>query len=506
MKQRTHIYITLILLLASVNSIFGQDADSLFNARKAKAEQAVMALASDPTFSEAVLGICVTTGYGENLAEHNSRIKLVPASNMKLITTGAAIHTLGKTFRYETRLGYKGKIENGTLKGNLYIIGGGDPTLGSKDTIATSLETTFSQWKQILEKEGIHKIEGHIIGDGRHFDGMSEEGSWVWEDIGTYFGTGSSALMFYENMQSFAVSAGESVGAPVNIAPHYPHTPWMEFRYNCTTGEKGTGDMLYMYTSDLAPVAEIRGTFGVDKGRKQLDCSNKYAEYTCASYFTDWLKKKGISCTLGAGDSKFQTTWMNDEPADSLTIIGSTASPDLKRIIYTTNHASNNLYAETLFRTLGKSLTGSASYESSAEAMVSTLKKMGLDTSKGLHMKDGSGLSRKNYVSADFFCRFLEAMMHSPEFEEYVNSLPSPGDNGTLQYNMKNYPAELRSRLKVKSGSMNGIRCYSGYVIPSEGTKDETIIFSILTNNCTAPTWKVRQMLDKLMATLAELN
>ena len=97
-------------------------------------------------------------------------------------------------------------------------------------------------------------------------------------------------------------------------------------------------------------------------------------------------------------------------------------------------------------------------------------------------------------------------MMHSPEFEEYVKSLPSPGGNGTLQLNMKNYPAELRSRLKVKSGSMNGIRCYSGYIIPSEGTKDETIIFSILTSNCTAPTWKVRQMLDKLMAALAELN
>ena len=378
--------------------------------------------------------------------------------------------------------------------------------MGSKDTIATPLEQTFGQWKQLLEKEGINKIEGHIIGDGRYFDGMPEEGSWVWEDIGTYFGTGSSALMFYENMQSFAVGAGETVGSPINIAPHYPATPWMEFRYNCTTGEKGTGDKLFMYTSDLAPIAEIRGTFAVDRGRKQLDCSNKFAEYTCASYFIDWLKRNGVSCTLGAGDSKFQTEWLKNEPGDSLMIIGSTTSPELERIIFTTNHASNNLYAETLFRTLGKSLTGSASYESSAEAMVRTLKGMGLDTSKGLHMKDGSGLSRKNYVSADFFCRFLEIMMHSPYFEEYVESLPSPGGNGTLNYNMKGYPVEFRSRIKVKSGSMNGVRCYSGYIIPREGTKAETIIFSILTDNCTSPTWKVRQLLDKLMAALAEIN
>ena len=97
-------------------------------------------------------------------------------------------------------------------------------------------------------------------------------------------------------------------------------------------------------------------------------------------------------------------------------------------------------------------------------------------------------------------------MMHSPVFEEYVESLPSPGGNGTLNYNMKSYPEELRSRIRVKSGSMNGVRCYSGYIIPTDGTKVETIIFSILTDNCTSPTWKVRQLLDKLMAALAGIN
>ena len=150
MKVRT-IYISLIFLLSSAGLVFGQQADSLLALKKSKAEDAVKTMVSDPTFAEAVVGICVTTGSGENLAEHNSRTMLVPASNMKLITTGAAIHTLGKDFRFETRLGYKGQIENGTLKGNLYILGGGDPTLGSKDTIATPLEQTFGQWKQLLE-------------------------------------------------------------------------------------------------------------------------------------------------------------------------------------------------------------------------------------------------------------------------------------------------------------------------------------------------------------------
>ena len=96
--------------------------------------------------------------------------------------------------------------------------------------------------------------------------------------------------------------------------------------------------------------------------------------------------------------------------------------------------------------------------------------------------------------------------MTSPHFESYIASLPSPGKDGTLQYNMKSYPAEMKERILVKSGSMNGIRCYSGYIIPTEGCKEDSIIFSILVNNSTAPTWRLRPLLDKIMGTLAECN
>ena len=125
---------------------------------------------------------------------------------------------------------------------------------------------------------------------------------------------------------------------------------------------------------------------------------------------------------------------------------------------------------------------------------------------KGADIQDGSGLSRQNYVSAEFFCRFLEGMMSSPNFEAYAASLPSPGKPGTLSYNMKSYPESVRDRILVKSGSMNGVRCYSGYVIPTEGCKEDSIIFSILVNNSTAPTWRLRPLLDKIMGTLAECN
>ncbi len=461
-------------------------------------------ISKEPSLREAVISICVRRGDGLQMVDINAHNMVIPASNMKLITTGASLHTLGSGYRLETKIGHDGTIEDGTLKGNLYIIGGGDPTTGSKDTIAVALEKTFASWKKIISDAGIRKIEGKIIGDGRWFEGMAEHPTWLWNDIGTYYGSGATGLMFYENMQSFSVSAGKNIGDPVNIRPSYPDAPWMEFRYDCTTGEKGTGDQLYMYSSDLAPIAEVRGTFGIDRAAKRVDCSNKFPEFTCAEYFNAYLAKHGITC--GGGTADFRLCDDTEEiPVDNLTVLGSTFSPSLKRIIFETNHASNNLYAEALYKTLGKVKTGSACYDSCSVALNSILKSLNIKT-KGVQIVDGSGLSRQNYVSSEFFCNFLEAMMKSPCFDDYLYSIPSPGANGTLAFNMSSYSTDLKSRIKVKSGSMNGTRCYSGYITPTEGGSDKTIIFSIMVNNCAAPTWKLRQILDKMMATLAAAN
>lgn len=498
--KKTYTFIILMTFLCAA----GASAQSILAGKAAQLQAAVGNITSDKALSEAVMSICARAGDGKTLVDIDAENMVMPASNMKLISTGAAMHALGSGHRFQTRIGHDGKIENGVLKGNLYIVGGADPTLGSNDSIATSLERTFAQWEKIIRDAGIRRIEGRIIGDGRHFEGMPEHPSWLWSDVGTYYGSGATGLIFYENKQSFTASPGQKVGDPVNIDPSYPKAPWMEFRYNCTTGKKGTGDQLYMYTSDLAPVAEIRGTFGIDRARKRVDCSNKFPEYTCASSFADYLKGRGIP-SEGPADFRLCTDIEGTSVGDLL-ILGSTSSPSLKRIAFETNHASNNLYAETLFRSIGKAGTGSASYDSTYVALNKVLKELGISVSKGVQIVDGSGLSRQNYVSADFICDFLTAMMASPCFEDYVSSLPSPGAHGTLAYNMQDIPAETKARIKVKSGSMNGVRCYSGYIIPTEGCKEDTIIFSIMVNNCTAPTWKIRPLLDKIMATLAEAN
>lgn len=492
------IFITLyFVILATLSALTATPAQAQQSTKKT-----IESMISSQIGSQAIVSICATTVDGKKIVDINSSRMLVPASNMKLISTGTALHKLGPDYRFETTLTYDGEIVDGILNGNVYIIGGGDPTLGSIDSIATPVKDLFSQWAGMLRRLGVRQINGSIIGDGRYFDPMIENPTWLIEDVGTYYGAGTTGLMFYENMQSFTVSAGAEVGADVNIEPSYPDATWMDFRYSCTTGERGTGDMLYMFTTELAPIAEIRGTFGVDRKPKRLDCSNKFPEYTCAYLFREYLEDSGISCN-GVGDFRLNTDW---EPNGQHRWLGKTKSPTLKQIIFETNHISNNVFAEALMRTLGRNMTGCSCYDSSYVATDKVLAELKVNTKRGCHIRDGSGLSRQDYLSSDFLCRFLRGMMNSPYFEDFLHSLPFPGGNGSLKYNMADVSYDIRTRIKVKSGSMNGVRCYSGYIIPKSGQRKDMIIFSLMINNCTEPSWKVRKLMDGIMVELAKQN
>jgi len=482
-------------------------------ARQTEAQDYIKAILATEPLRSAQLGVKAQKVSGEVIAEIDSHKKLVPASNVKLITTGSAMAELGDGFQFETTLAYNGTIEEGILKGDLYIVGGGDPTLASKDSIAVTAESLFSQWRSILSKAGIRKIEGNIVGDGRYFDGEKELSSWLYEDIGTYYGTGADGLCFYRNIQDFNVSPGPSVGSPVKVAPSYPKVPWMQFTYNCSTGIKGSGDKLYLYTTDVAPVAELRGTFAVDRKTKKLETSNKFGAYTCAWMFRENLVANGIPVSGSAADidalGKVRTSLdpvtvtVKALEQSSLKTIGSTQSPTLRRIAFITNQRSDNFYAEAMFRMLGKKKKGSADYAKCAVAETDALRRLRLDTENGISIVDGSGLSRKNLVSPAFFCDFLKAMLDTPVCESFVNSLPQPG-KGTQAGRMQGEAAA--SRVYYKSGSMDGVRCYSGYVVPSDGGKEDTIVFSIMVNNYTGPSYKILSQIDKLIALIAKEN
>lgn len=469
-------------------------------------------------FRSGLVGVLAVTLKGDTLAEYGSLHKMIPASNMKLVSTGLALDGLGTNYRFITRLGYTGYISDGILHGDLYIIGGGDPTIASGDRMAPSADSLFSMWKAALTKAGIRRIDGLVVGDGRFFDGPIENENWSYNDIGTDYGTGGNGLCFSRNIQVIN-ALPVSVGRNVNASVLSPATPWLRFRVNAVTAPSGVGDNLYLFCSDMAPVAELRGSLGLDKGQRNLKCANKFGAMTCAWNFYCFLKKNGIS-SLGAADVDSygnvreeeklvrDVAYVASRPAvgmDAITMIGEFKSPSLLEISKVTNERSDNFYAESLLRILSKERTGSASYDSCGVMVCRELKSLGVDCGTGARIVDGSGLARHNYVSPDFLCRFLKSMSLTGVASQYVSTLSIAGGS-----RMRGYPDAVRRRVRMKSGSMNGVLCYSGYIFPeafslSDKTlPDDTIVFSIMTNNIVDSQPEVRHFIDNLLCLLCK--
>lgn len=458
------------------------------------AQQYLDRMAKQKALKGTLLGVTVRGADGKTLASCNQDLRLTPASNLKLVTTGCALHKFGADYRFETRLGYTGCIdEEGTLHGDLYIIGGGDPTTGAGDKISTPASALFKKWETLLRQAGIKKIDGRIIGDGHAYEGHLEHASWSYDDLGTYYGTGMNALCFYENAIDFAVQA-TAEGEPVGFEQTYPETPWTHTENFSFTGPAGSGNSLYLFTTDLAPYAELRGTFATDRAPKTEHFANKFGDLSCAYEFFKSLQADSLEVTGGyarvnrSGRIEGPDFVPQEAAAQPEVMIGRTKSPKLEEIARETNWRSDNFYAEALLRAMGEKDSGISVYDSCAVALKNTLGKLKMRTD-GIQLADGSGLSRNNYLSARWLADFLDAMKTSPAFPAFLGSLPAPGQ-GTLNVVKLGDGAD---RVRMKSGSMNGVLCYSGYILDEEG--NPSVTFSILTGNAVASTREMRAAL-----------
>ncbi|MCI1639913.1 MAG: D-alanyl-D-alanine carboxypeptidase/D-alanyl-D-alanine-endopeptidase [Bacteroidales bacterium] len=501
------------LAMVMVSAMFGC-ASVYAQPMQSSVRNYIDSVAGSEPLRSSLFSVLAVNSAGDTLAVYNSSAKMLPASNTKLITTGTALCALGPDFRFKTEIGYSGRIKNGTLYGDIYIIGGGDPTIASSDSIAVPADSLFSEWESFISGAGIRKIKGRIIGDGRYFDGPIENGSWAYDDLGTDYGTGGNGLCFFENVQQFSVAPGDLPGDPVKISPLYPDNRVIDFRNNAVTTEAGKGDGLVLVNTDMCPVAEIRGGYAVDEKPSVENFSNKFGAFTCASAFSDYLVSKGLYVTgdpadIDAGNALDAVLRVNLSGSNHsydncrINILGETYSAPLEDIIKSTNYKSDNFYAETLLRTLGKNMTGSSVYDSCIVAENNVLESMGIDISRGVRLVDGSGLSRHDYVSPDFFCRFLGAMAETDFFDCYLHSLPQPG-SGTLSRRLPGRPESVRKRIHMKSGSMDGVLCYSGYIIPEDGDEDNLVIFSIMTNNCVSSYSAVASVIDGILEKLVQ--
>lgn len=450
------------------------------------------------------VGICAVTMAGDTLVSLHGDINLIPASNTKLITTGTALLKLGADYRFETELACSGKIRGGVLLGDLYIVGGGDPTTASKycDTPADSL---FGQWIRILRNNGIKAIRGNVIGDGRAFPKLIYP-YWCYMDMGFYYGVAPGALNFYENFQEISFKPDSIEGGKVHISPIYPVTPWMRYMNRAVTTAEGTSSRIYHYWQEFYPADMFCGNIAANEDSYLEYCSNQFPELTVASSFLRYLCDAGIRVSGRAmdidGENRLRTTPGEKgrtmaEDYSSLTVLGKTFSPQLEEIVKDCLHRSDNFYAESIFQALGRKMTGIADTDTYAAAELSVLRELGLNTDS-IRILDGSGMTEDNFISPSWMVTYLRKMASLPIFPTFLSCIPHPGE-GTLKRCLQNSAPEIKNRVRMKSGSMNGVACYSGYILPEDDDPDGTVAFSIMINASTKSIHQIVPFTDKLI-------
>ncbi|PHI19742.1 D-alanyl-D-alanine carboxypeptidase/D-alanyl-D-alanine-endopeptidase [Lewinellaceae bacterium SD302] len=453
------------------------------------------AIVSDPLLAGASIGIDVMDlETGARIASHDPGRSLIPASTQKLITTGVALKLLGDDHRFPTRLKAQGRIENGVLYGDIIIVGGGDPTLGSPVMPAASrrdglLKTFVAQ----IQAAGIQEVNGAVIGDDSHFGTAGVAMDWPWADLGNYYGAGSYGLNWHDNLYYLDLTQRQTLGSTPPIRGTRPNVPDLTIENELRTAARGSGDNAYIYGAPFNYRNFLRGTIPAGTGRFTIKGSLPDPARQAAHELEMALKAAGIDVTLPASGIGRARLIAPDGP--ELELYQHT-SPTLLEIAQRTNFKSVNLYAETLLREINVANKVAVAENNTMQTLLDELENGLALNLEAVQLLDGSGLSPRNYFPAAFMTAYLRSMKDN---ESFLSTIPVAGRSGSMRNRLKGTSAE--GRLYAKSGSLNGARCFAGYAFRADGKK---LAFSIMINNYTADGRELNRMMNQFLLLLCQ--
>ncbi|HRH49473.1 MAG TPA: D-alanyl-D-alanine carboxypeptidase/D-alanyl-D-alanine-endopeptidase [Panacibacter sp.] len=439
--------LTISLILAAWSS-FSQTVQQ-------RLKSATDMLLKDEQMKHAMMSLYVVeTKTGKVIYHLNEQTGLAAASTQKILTSVAAFDLLGKDYRYRTELGYDGIIEKGILKGNLYVVGYGDPTLGSWRFNQTNRDSILNSIYLSVKNAGIYKIEGDIIFDNSMFSYQPLPGGWIWDDIGNYYGAGTWGINWNENQYDLLLKPGNKEGDDVEATGTKPALENYQLTNLLKTGKSGSGDNGYIYMPPYSSTVFVTGT--VPAGEKQFILSG--ALPNPAYQMGKELEKKFIRNKIEiSGAIK-----INGSTVDSYrTLLTTIVSPSLDSIVYWFLQKSINLYGEALLKTMSYEKSGVGSTEKGVELLKDFWSKNGIEKS-ALNIADGSGLSPQNRVTTDALVKALQYAKTHDWYGFFYNALP------------------LYNGMKIKSGTIGGAKAYAGYHTSKSSTE---YTFAIIINN-----------------------
>ncbi len=449
------------------------------------ADTKIKELAALPGVRNASWGLSVKDSSGRTVAALNPRLNLTPASILKVLPAAAALDKFGPGKAFPTGLYYDGKVSNGFLNGNLYIKGAGDPSLGSQLLAgAVPLEEVFRGWAGALKAAGVKVINGAVLGDETAFESV-QPGSWAWEDIGNYYAAQPSALTVNDGLYKLYFKPAAAAGGEAAVLRTEPYVEGLEFENYMRTGAPGSGDNGYIFAFPGQYRAVLRGTVPQGPAEFAINGALPDPALFAAQSLGRYLAKAGINANKKPGKGA--------TPPGAALLAEAPAVP-LGEVVRLTNKRSFNLYAELLLRQLGGGKPGAG-----AAAVRDFLAGAGVEVSE-LKLADACGLSWRNMVKAETFTDLLLALRAKPYFADFEASLVFPGDpdaTGHVRNLGKGTP--LEKSLRLKSGSLNGVRSYTGYLKTKKG---RTLAFTSILNNYSMPGSASDKMHEDLLLAL----
>lgn len=468
--------VCLFIYLFIATFSFSQDISTQLNLGIKKLEK-------DEQFKHAIISLYVVESEtGIAVFDKNAQVGLSPASCQKVITSVSAFELLGKEYRYKTYITHDEPIKNGILKGNLYFVGEGDPTLGSERWPTTTEQTVLKKIAAMLQKNNLQSITGNLVADDSYFAFEPIPKGWVWEDIGNYYGAGIWGLNWRENQFDIIFKTGKFEKDSTKIIATKPLTFLKEYSFInfVKTGVKGSGDEGYIFSAPFSKNIFVSGTLPPSVEGFTIAGAVPNPPKLFIQTVDAFLKKCGI--TIAGNNFTHSEKIINHQSIiiPKGIIMDSILSPSLDSINYWFLKKSVNLFGEAFVKTIARKNYFSANTDSGISIIKNFWSKKGIDKSS-LNMIDGSGLSPANRITATALVTVLQFAKKQKWYPSFFNALP------------------LINGIKMKDGYISGVRSYAGYVKNKNGT-DYT--FCLIVNNfdgsAAAAREKIGQLLDVL--------
>ncbi len=451
-------------------------------------EQALDQLLADPALAGASVSLIVRDARsGSTLYQHNPRTRLVPASSLKLLTTAAAMDVLGPQYRFSTQLLSNGSQQGTRLMGNLYLQGLGDPTIQWADYQALAAS---------LAGQGIRQIQGDLVFDDSWFDAERLGVDWAHDDEDKYYGAQISALTVSPNEDFDAgtlivtAKAPVAVGQPLSVSLS-PPTDYVQLS---NLAVSGSGDSYGLNRQHGSNLLRLSGALKPGTQSRQW-VSVWEPTQLVANLFAQALAEQGISV-------QGRRVIGGVSPATASVLAVHESAP-LQELIRPLLKLSNNSMAEALLKAMGRKQANAGTATAGVAAVADFLRRQGLDPAM-LNQVDGSGLSRRNLVSAQSFTDLLLALGKQPWFNAWYDALPIAGNpdrlsGGSLRYRLRGTAAQ--NNLHAKTGSMGGVSSLTGYITDAGGQR---LVFSMVTNNYVVEGSRIKALEDRVAVVLAQ--